>query len=319
MYRNKKISLVIPAYNEEKLIKPTLENVPEKIDKIYVVDDCSPDDQNSVIEQCAEKDARIKLIKHEINQGPGGAIITGYLQSSKDNYDIAVVVGGDYQMPLDEINNLLDPVIDGKADYVKGNRFLLSKLDDTLKKMPKIKLIGNWIITALTKIASGYYKIMDVVDGYTAITKEAIDVIDWSKAWRKYGYPMDFLIRMNAYGLSVMDVPRTAIYLDGERQSQIKGFSYALKVTPMIIKGFLWRLRFKYMYLDFHPLVLFYYISFLLLPIGFIDGIYLILKEYIYNTDVTGPQAILCALLLIMGVQFLLFAMFFDMEESKNT
>ena len=160
---------------------------------------------------------------------------------------------------------------------------------------------------------------MDVVDGFTAITKEAIDIIDWSKAWQKYGYPMDFLIRMNAYGLSVMDVPRTAIYLDGERQSQIKGFSYALKVTPMIIKGFLWRLRFKYMYLDFHPLVLFYYISFLLLPIGFIDGIYLILKEYIYNTDVTGPQAILCALLLIMGVQFLLFAMFFDMEESKNT
>jgi len=318
MYRNKKISLVIPAYNEEKLIKPTLENVPEKIDKIYVVDDCSPDDQNSVIEQCAEKDARIKLIKHEINQGPGGAIITGYLQSSKDNYDIAVVVGGDYQMPLDEINNLLDPVIDGKADYVKGNRFLLSKLDDTLKKMPKIKLIGNWIITALTKIASGYYKIMDVVDGYTAITKEAIDVIDWSKAWRKYGYPMDFLIRMNAYGLSVMDVPRTAIYLDGERQSQIKGFSYALKVTPMIIRGFLWRLRFKYMYLDFHPLVLFYYISFFLIPTGFGYGIFLFLKQYIYLLDVTGPQAIFCALLLIMGVQFLLFAMFFDMEESKN-
>ena len=318
MYRNNKISLVIPAYNEEKLIKPTLENVPEIIDKIYVVDDFSPDDQNQVIEECILKDKRIQLLKHEINKGPGAAIITGYLKSSEENYDIAVVVGGDFQMPLDEVDKLLDPIIDGKADYSKGNRFLLSKLDETLKRMPKTRLIGNWIITALTKIASGYYKIMDVVDGYTAITKEAIDVIDWSKAWQKYGYPMDFLIRMNAYGLSVMDVPRTAIYLEGERQSQIKGFSYALKVTPMIIKGFLWRLRFKYMYLDFHPLVLFYYISFLLLPIGFIDGIYLILKEFIYNTDGTGPQAILCALLLIMGVQFLLFAMFFDMEESKN-
>ena len=318
MYRNKKISLVIPAYNEEKLIKPTLENVPLIIDKIYVVDDCSPDNQNFVIEKCAEKDARIELIKHEVNQGPGGAIITGYLQSSKDNYDIAVVVGGDYQMPLDEINNLLDPVIDGKADYVKGNRFLLSKLDDTLKKMPKIKLIGNWVITALTKIASGYYKIMDVVDGYTAITKDAIDVIDWSKAWAKYGYPMDFLIRLNAYGFKTIDVPRTAIYLEGERQSQIKGFSYALKVSPMIIKGFLWRLHFKYMYLDFHPLVLFYYFAFLLLPLGLIDGIYLILKQYSFHGHVSGPQAILCALLLLMGVQFLLFAMFFDMEESKN-
>ena len=318
MYRNKKISLVIPAYNEEKLIKPTLENVPEKIDKIYVVDDCSPDDQNSVIEQCAEKDNRIQLLKHEINKGPGAAIITGYLKSSEENYDIAVVVGGDFQMPLDEVDKLLDPIIDGKADYSKGNRFLLSTLDETLKRMPKTRLVGNWIITALTKIASGYYKIMDVVDGYTAISKETIDALDWSKAWEKYGYPMDFLIRLNAYGLRVMDVPRTAIYLEGERQSQIKGLSYALKVSPMIIKTFLWRLRFKYMYLDFHPLVLFYYLSFLLLPIGLIDGIYLILKQYLFNADVTGPQAILCALFLLMGVQFLLFAMFFDMEEGKN-
>ena len=317
MYRNKKISLVIPAYNEEKLIKPTLENVPLIIDKIYVVDDYSPDEQNSVIEQCAQKDNRIQLIKHKSNKGPGAAIITGYLKSSEENYDIAVVVGGDFQMPLDEVDKLLDPVIDGKADYSKGNRFLLSKLDETLNRMPKTRLIGNWIITALTKVASGYYKIMDVVDGYTAISKDAIDAIDWSKAWGKYGYPMDFLIRLNAYGLKVIDVPRTAIYLEGERQSQIKGLSYALKVSPMIFKGFLWRLRFKYMYLDFHPLVLFYYFSFLLLPIGIMDGIYLILKEFVYNTGVSGPQAILCALLVLMGVQFLLFAMFFDMEENK--
>jgi len=318
MYRNKKISLVIPAYNEEKLIKPTLENVPQIFDRIYVVDDFSPDNQNSVIEQCALSDTRIKLLKHENNKGPGGAIITGYKASSNDNYDIAIVVGGDFQMPLEESELLLDPIIDGIADYSKGNRFLLSKLDETLKKMPKTRLIGNWIITALTKIASGYYKIMDVVDGFTAITKEAIDVIDWDKAWPKYGYPMDFLIRMNAYGLRVKDVPRTAIYIKGERQSQIKGFSYALKVTPMIIRGFLWRLRFKYMYLDFHPLVLFYYISFFLIPTGFGYGIFLFFKQYIYLLNVTGPQAIFCALLLIMGVQFLLFAMFFDMEESKN-
>ena len=317
MHRNKRISLVIPAYNEEKLIKPTLEGVPEIIDKVYVVDDCSPDNQNEVILDCANNDSRIELLRHKTNQGPGGSIITGYLQSSKDGFDITVVVGGDYQMPLDEVGKLLDPVIDGKADYSKGNRFLLSKLYDTLQRMPKTKLIGNWIITALTKVASGYYKIMDVVDGYTAITKEAIDVIDWSKAWRKYGYPMDFLIRMNAYGLKVIDVPRTAIYLKGERQSQIKGLSYALKVSPMILKGFFWRLRFRYMYLDFHPLVLFYYFSFLLLPIGFFDSIYLILKQYIFKTGVSGPQAILCALLLLMGIQFLLFAMFFDMEEGK--
>jgi len=318
MYRNKKISLVIPAYNESKLIGKTLENVPELIDRIYVVDDASTDNQNEIILDYAKKDKRIELIKHEKNQGPGGAIITGYLKSSEDGYDIVVVVGGDFQMPLDEVTNFLDPIIDGKVDYTKGNRFLPSRYNDTIIKMPKIRFFGNWLITAITKIASGYYKIMDVVDGYTAISKKAIDIIDWSKAWKKYGYPMDFLIRLNAYGFKVMDIPRTAIYLKGERQSQIKGLRYTLKVTPMLIRGFFWRLNFRYLYLDFHPLVFFYYISFLCVPAGLIYGVYLVVDKLFFGgTNVTGPRAVFDALLLISGFQFLLFAMLFDMEEGK--
>ena len=142
MYKNKKISLVIPAYNEEKLIKPTLENIPPLFDRVYVVDDCSPDNQNSVIEKCILNDARIELLKHETNQGPGGAIITGYEKSSQDDYDIAVVVGGDFQMPLEEVENLLEPLVNRTADYSKGNRFLLSQLDTTLKRMPRTRLLG---------------------------------------------------------------------------------------------------------------------------------------------------------------------------------
>ena len=318
MYRDKQISLVIPAYNEEKLIKPTLENIPDIIDRVYVVDDCSPDNQNKVILECAKNDPRIELVKHETNQGPGGAIITGYLKSSQDNYDIAVVVGGDNQMPLHEVNRFLDPIIDGKADYTKGNRFLLSQLDDTLAKMPKTRLIGNWMITALTKIASGYYKIMDFVDGYTALSKQAIDLIDWSKAWKKYGYPMDFLIRMNAYSLKTVDIPRTAIYLPGERQSQIKGFKYFLQCTPMLIRGFFWRLKFKYLYRDFHPLFLFYYLGLFLFPLGFLFGLWLVIDWlFLGGYGVTGSRSILAALMMLMGLQFLLFAMFFDMEEGK--
>jgi glycosyltransferase involved in cell wall biosynthesis len=319
MYRGKKISLVIPAYNEAKLIKPTLEAVPDVVDKIYVVDDVSPDNQNEVILRCAAKDPRITLLKHSVNQGPGGAIITGYKQSSKDGYDISVVVGGDNQMPLDEIRRFIDPIIDDKADYTKGNRFLLSQLDDTLAKMPATRLVGNWLIAIVAKIASGYFKIMDFVDGYTAITKEAIDLINWDKAWKGYGYPMDFIIRMNAYSLRVKDIPRTAIYLPGERQSQIKGFKYFLRVSPMLLHGFLWRLRFKYLYRDFHPLFLFYILSFILLPLGILLGGYLVVDYVFYGGEmVTGSRSILAALLLLTGLQFLLFAMFFDMEEGKN-
>ena len=318
MYREKRISLVIPAYNEEKLIKPTLENVPEIIDRIYVVDDCSPDDQCQVVTQCAENDVRIELIKHKENKGPGGAIITGYLKSSQDGFDIAVVIGGDFQMPIDEVENLLNPIIDGRVDYAKGNRFLLGRLEDTLKKMPKSRLIGNWIITGLTKIASGYYKSMDVVDGYTAISKTAIDTVDWTRAWKGYGYPMDFLIRLNAYRFKIIEIPRTAIYLPGERQSQIKGVGYALRVSPMLLKGFFWRLKFKYIFLDFHPLVFFYYLSFILLPMGLLLGLKLIYQQFVSHVGVSGPQATLCALFFITGFQCLLFAMLFDMQESDR-
>jgi glycosyltransferase involved in cell wall biosynthesis len=318
MYRNQHIALVIPAYREEKLIRPTLENVPVLFDRVYVVDDKSPDNQDDVIQACAGKDSRIALLKHAVNQGPGGAIITGYLQSAADGNDLTVVIGGDHQMRLDEVTHFLDPLIDGKADYAKGNRFLLGKIEDTLGKMPTLRLIGNSLITAMTKMASGYYKTMDVVDGYTAITRRAIELIDWNKAWKSYGYPMDFLIRLNAYGFKIMDVPRTAIYLPGERQSQIKGFNYTLKVAPMLLKGFFWRLRFKYIYRDFHPLVFFYYLSFILLPVGLIHGIILLWRQYVLYVGVSGPQAIMCALFILIGFQSLLFAMLFDMQEAHD-
>jgi glycosyltransferase involved in cell wall biosynthesis len=319
MYREKKISLVIPAYNEEKLIVHTLAGVPPLIDRVYVVDDRSPDRQAEVVLEYAKKDPRVTLLRHEVNQGPGGGIITGYLQSSADGYDIAMVVGGDNQMQLAEAAHFLDPLIDGRADYAKGNRFLDSKLEDTLSKMPKLRLFANWLITALTKIASGYYKTMDVVDGYTAITKKAIDTVNWSRAWKGYGYPMDFLVRLNAYSLRLVDIPRTAVYLPGERQSQIKGFNYAMKVSPMLVRNFFWRLNFKYMYRDFHPLVFFYYLALLLLPAGLLDGAYLVWdKLFRGGYAVTAPRSILVALMIISGIQFLLFAMLFDMEQAEK-
>ncbi len=313
MYRKKRISLVIPAYNEQRLIKPTLENVPKMIDRIYVVNDCSTDNTADVVLDISKKDKRITLINHEKNKGVGQGIITGYLRSVEDKYDIAVVVGGDFQMPLEQVTNFLDPLIDGKADYTKGNRFLIE--GNVFEDMPKIRQLGNAIISLITKIASGYYKIYDVVDGYTAITAHAIKMVNWNKAWKKYGYPMDFMIRLNAYGLRVKDIPRRAIYLKGERQSQIKGFNYFLKVSPMLLRGFFWRLFKKYLFRDFHPLLFFYILGILLLPIGLIWGIILLYWQF-SGHGVTGPQATVDAIFLIMGFISLSFGMLFDMYEG---
>lgn len=313
MYRKKKISLVIPAYNEQRLIKPTLEHVPALIDHIYVVNDASTDNMAKVVQTLAKKDKRIELINHPKNLGVGQGIITGYEKSAKENYDIAVVVGGDYQMDLSEVKKFLDPLIDGEAEYTKGNRFLIE--GNVFEDMPKIRQLGNALISLFTKIASGLYKIYDVVDGYTAITKHAIKVVNWKKAWKKYGYPMDFLIRLSAYSLKVKDIPRRAIYLKGERQSQIKGFKYAFKVTPMLIRGFFWRLFKNYLFRDFHPLLFFYLIGLILFPIGLIWGGFLLYWQ-ITGQGVSGPRATVDAILLIIGFVSLSFGMMFDMYDN---
>jgi len=314
LYRNKRIALVIPAYNEEKLIKPTLEGVPDIVDRIYVIDDGSKDNMASMVRERAEIDRRIELIQHNGNMGVGQAVITGYKKSAKDGYEITVVVGGDNQMPLEQITDFIDPLVDGKVDYTKGNRFIVE--GNVFEDMPRIRLVGNSIISFLTKIASGFYKIYDMVDGYTAITGRAIQLINWEKAWKKYGYPMDFLIRLNAYGFKVMDIPRRAIYLPGERQSQIKSIPYALKVSPMLVRGFFWRLNKRYLFRDFHPLVFSYYLGTIFFTGGILYGVYLVYRQ-IAGLGVSGPKAIICAILLIIGIQFLLFAMLFDMYQEE--
>lgn len=310
MYKGLKVSLIIPAHNEEKLIGPTITNVPEAIDKIYAIDDCSTDKTAEIVKNSTDK--RVELIQHKFNRGVGNAIITGYKKSAEEGYDVAVVIGGDNQMDLADLSNFLEPFVKDEADYVKGNRFIGK--GSAFKVMPKKRFFGNSILSLLTKWASGYWKIFDTQDGYTAISKKVIETIDWSKAWGGYGYPSDWLIYFNAYNLRVKDVPRRAVYLSEERQSQIKIGKYIIKMLPLFIRRFFWRLKTKYFYQQFHPLILFYLFSFILLPIGFLLGGWIVYKAILGPISIN--QVVLCALFLITGFQSFLFAIFFDMQAN---
>lgn len=314
MHRGSKIALVVPAHNEESLILPTIASAPAIIDAIYLVDDGSHD---ATVERALTiADPRLKVMEHGRNLGVGAAIITGYQTAFGEGAAIAVVVGGDNQMDLSEVENFLDPIIDDATDYAKGNRFLVP--GSVLDEMPKIRLLGNAIISAMTKIASGYFKIYDVVDGYTAISRRAFESVRWSVAWKGYGYPMDFLIRLNVAGMRVMDVPRRAIYLPGVRQSQIKGFRYATRVAPLLLRGFLRRLLYKYILRDFHPLVFFYLLGMTLTPLGALYGFFLV-GQQLTGYGVSGPRAILCTLLLLVGIQSFLFAMSFELQNEESS
>ena len=308
--KSPEVSIIIPAYNEEKFIGKVIDTIPPYVDRIIVLDDGSTDNTYGVAK--SHVDDRTLLIKHETNQGVGAAIVTGYNKALEENMDITAVMAGDAQMPPPELTRLLDPIVDNKADYVKGNRLLVR---DATRKFPKFRFFGNAILTLITKISSGYWHIMDPQNGYTAVSKRVLETINWDKIYPGYGYCNDILVRLNVYNFRVMDVPTTPTY--GKEKSGIRIGRYSSKLFLLLSSRFFWRLWRKYVLLSFHPLVFFYFFGIILLPLGFLIGLEILYYRLVLGT-ITGTTVVLCALLIITGLQFLLFAMFFDMESSKS-
>jgi len=173
MYKERYISVVVPAYNEEHFIGQVIAEVPSLVDHIIVVDDASSDATYARAKELS--DPRVILLKNSANQGVGGSTLNGYRKALELGSDIVVKVDGDGQMPLDRLPNLLDAIVDEGYDYAKGNRFLES---DPLQQMPKLRLLGNVILTFLTKLASGYWHIFDPQNGFTGIQAHCLKALD---------------------------------------------------------------------------------------------------------------------------------------------
>lgn len=304
------IGVVVPAYNEEVLIQETIDGIPSYVDKIYVINDGSADRTGEIIDQMT--DPRIVPIHHEINKGVGASIIDGYKRALDDEMDLVAVMAGDNQMDPAQLPRLIIPIIEGKADYTKGNR-LLSK--EMRKGMSLWRSFGNGILTLITKIGSGYWHISDPQNGYTVISKDALEELDLDSIYTYYGYCNDLLIKLNVHSLRTIDVSIPARY--GREKSTIKYGTYMRKVAPMIFRGFLWRLKMKYVVLDFHPLVFFYLLSMLLIPIGFFFGLWIVLQRLVFFEAISANYPLLDVFISLIGIQLLLFAMFFDMEANK--
>ncbi|MCR4394301.1 MAG: glycosyltransferase family 2 protein, partial [Dehalococcoidales bacterium] len=235
MYSGNKIGVIVLAYDVAPFIQNVLEGLPQFVDRIYVVDDCSKDNTCEIVEKL--NNPKVNLIRHETNQGPGAGLKSGFIQSLKDNIDSVVKVDGDGQMDPERIVDLIKPIIEGKADYTKGNRLADKK---SLVRMPVFRKMGNYLLTWLTRICSGYWHISDSQNGFIAISKRALSLIDLNFC-SYYGYLNDILARLNVYRLKVLDVTMPAIY--GDEKSSIKYSRYIPRVSWILIKIFLWRLR----------------------------------------------------------------------------
>jgi len=311
-YRGKKIAVVVPAHNEELLIGETLSGIPDFVARIYVVNDCSTDRTQEVLDYYAERDPSIIPIHHEVNQGVGAAIVTGYRKALEDGMDIAAVMAGDNQMDPSFLPALLDPVVDGKCDYTMGNRLI----SPTYRKgMSKWRFFGNAILTFLTKMASGYWQMMDPQNGYTAITGRALERIELDDIYPRYGYCNDLLVKLNVWGFRVVNVPHPARY--GRETSGIKYSTYIVRVSRLLFNDFFWRLKMKYVVLSFHPLFLYYIFGILLTFTGAFLGLYSLYYKFIQGNPIFVP-AVMALVVFVLGAQLWLFAMLFDMQQEKS-
>ena len=313
MYREHRIAVVVPAYNEELLIGSTLDTMPAFIDRIYVVDDGSMDETAGRIVEQAARDPRIVPTRHETNRGVGAAIVTGYTAALADGLDIVAVMAGDNQMDPAFLPKLLDPIVDGKADYTVGNRLINPEFR---RGMSRWRFAGNAALTLLTKIASGYWQLVDPQNGYTAISRRALETIPLDAIYPRYGYCNAILVRLNVYGFRVMNIPHPARY--GLERSSIKYSSYILRLSGLLLKDFLWRLKTKYVVMGFHPLVFYYFFGVVFSIISIVMGVYSLHFKFIQGNPIFVP-AVITILVFGLGAQFLLFAMLFDMQAEKSS
>ena len=314
MYKNKSISVVVPCYNEENQINGVIETMPDYVDKMVVVDDCSRDNTISVVEAAMDREPKVILIKHEKNQGVGGAIATGYNWSRDNNIDAAVVMAGDGQMDPIDLPAILNPVVNNETDYSKGNRLFTG---EAYKKIPKIRYFGNAVLSLFTKIASGYWHIADSQTGYTAINKLALHTINWEDMYKRYGQPNDLLVKLNVYNFRVRDININPVYGVGEK-SGIKIRKVIFSISWLLLKKFVWRLKEKYIIRNFHPLVFFYFLGFIFSILTLVLSFRLFYIWLVVGSSIPKINALAVMFSFMSASQFILFAMWFDRQENEK-
>lgn len=222
-----KVAVVLPAYRVTSHVVDVIARIGPEVSLIYVIDDCCPDKSGDhVIANCSDR--RIRVVRNESNKGVGGAVMAGYLMALNDGADIIVKVDGDGQMDPALIPQFVEPILNGQADYTKGNRFYdLSEID----RMPLVRVLGNVALSFMSKISTGYWNVFDPTNGYTAIHANLLAYLPLDKISQRYFFETDVLFRLNTLRAVVVDVPMDASY--GDEVSNLK--------IGKVLPEFLWK------------------------------------------------------------------------------
>lgn len=302
---------MIPAYNVEPHIGGVLKGIPDFVDAVTVVDDASSDATREAIDRVA--DARVTVVRHPRNEGVGASMTTGFTQALAQSDAIIVKMDGDGQMDPDDLSRLLDPIIDGRCEYAKGNRFLL---DRELATMPWTRLAGNFILTFLTKLASGYWHVFDPQNGYVAIRSSALRLLDLDRLSKRYFFENDMLINLNIFDVRVKDVPMPARY--GNEMSSMNLWTIVSTFPFHLARGYWYRFYRKHILRDFSAVALFMLTGLPLLAFGTGFGAYTWLQSYLKNQFASTGTVMLSVLPFLVGFELVLQALVLEIKDSPR-
>lgn len=314
MYRNLKVAVVIPCYNEEKLIKKTIDNLPGIIDYVIAVNDASTDGTMQVLQKVKKARKDVSIVNLPRNQGVGGALIAGYEHALKHTDATAVgIVAGDDQFDTNYLPSMLDVFIDASADYVKASRFFHR---EAWKTMPKYRQFGNVFISLLTKFSTGYYSITDITNGCGFLRRSIIEKVDFSLVQKRYDYETSMLTALSIAGAKVVDHAVPAHY--GEETSTIKLLPTALRNLRAVWVGFWRRIYYKYILYGFHPIALFLVSGVVLFLIGTTFGLAILVDRLFNDATPTTGSVMLSVLPIILGFQLILTALSMDVSNEQK-
>jgi glycosyltransferase involved in cell wall biosynthesis len=314
MHNNLIIAVVIPTYKADKHLRQVIDGLPSIVDHVIVVDDKCPQNSGNIAREMEVKNERIIVVSHKINQGVGGAVVTGYKKALELNCDIVIKMDADDQMDPAYIPDLIKPVAEGLAGYAKGNRFIDFK---ALRAMPKFRLVGNSALSFLVKACSGYWNTMDPTNGYTAISKTALEKINLDKLAKRYFFESDMLIRLNIQDTVVKDVPIPARY--GNEESSLSIRSTMLRFPVLLLKGLIKRFILKYLIYDFNMASVYTLVGMPLLLWGLFYGLYKWIENTLNHVATPTGTIMLSVLPLILGTQFIIAAINIDIDSTPKS
>ena len=307
-----KVKVIIPCYKVEKQIRKVVEELPDYVHSIILVNDKSPDSTPEILSQLAQENPKVTVVNHDVNQGVGGAMISGFLEALKTEGDFIVKLDGDGQMDASYIKKMVSGLESDGCDFAKGNRFFDRK---ELAQMPFIRRLGNLGLSFLIKMSSGYWKISDPTNGFFCIRQSTLQRIDTKRLSKRFFFECSLLIESFYAGAKIKDVAIPAIYAD--EKSNLSIFKTLLTFPPKLSSAFIRRIWRQYFVYDFNICSIYWLFGNLLFLFGAIFGIVNWVR-YASAAHLTPTGTIMLSILpLILGFQMLLSAIQYDISAAN--